>query len=309
MQRAAIVAATVFAAAAPAPAPAQAAFPGRDGRIAYTSDWFPDDCGHACEEEVVGLNTIWPDGTGRRPIGRCGRRSVDCSEAEPAWSPDGRRLAFSHDSSIWVMRADGSHAHRVIRRAATPSWSPDGRHIVFAKARGEHSWISIMRADGTHRHRISPTGFNLDPSWSVRGLIAYTHHPQDYKDQLSIVMRRPDGRLVSRFERRYNVANPDFSPDGARIAFERYVQDDRISIWTSRPDGSHMRRVAADGLAPAWSPSGRSIAYSSPVLPSRRREIYVTRRDGSGAHRVGPSPRRKSDRRGDYGEPSWQPLP
>jgi TolB protein len=305
VKRAAILAAMLATAAAPAPA--QGAFPGRDGRIAYTSDWFPDDCGHACEEEVVGLNTIRPDGTGRRPIGRCGRRSLACGEYQAAWSPEGRRMAFVRDEEIWVMHADGSRAHRVLGRSAgAPAWSPDGRHIAFT---GAHGYISIMRTDGSHRHRITPSGGNRDPSWSVRGLIAYTHHPRDINDKASIVIRRPDGGLVSRFERRYNVSNPDFSPDGRRIAFERYRRDDQISIWTSFPDGSHLRRVEADGLAPAWSPSGRFIAWSGPNSSPNTREIFVARRDGSGAHRVGPSPRRKGDRRGDYGEPNWQPLP
>jgi Tol biopolymer transport system component len=309
VKRAAVLAAATLVAAAAAPAPAsQAALPGRDGRIAYTSDWTPDDCGHSCYEEYVGLNSIRPDGTGRRPIGRCGLRYATCEEGDPAWSPDGSRIAFVHDEEIWVMHADGSHAHRLLAlHSGSPAWSPDGRHIAFTRAQG---YIAVMRADGSHRHRITPIGGNFGPSWSVRGLIAYTHQPRDYKDQRSIVIRRPDGRLVRRLERRYNVADPDFSPHGTRMAFERYVSDNQISIWTSRPDGSHLRRVADDGLAPAWSPSGKFIAYSSPVQPSRYwREIYVTRRDGSGTHRLGPTPRGKHDPPGDYVGPAWQPLP
>jgi Tol biopolymer transport system component len=294
------------------PAPAHGAFPGRDGRIAYTSVWFPDDCGtHSCEEEVLGLNTIRPDGTGRRTLGRCGRR-VGCQENQPAWSPDGRRIALVHDDAIWVMRADGSHAHRVFGGSSeTPSWSPDGRRIVFTELTAFTGWITIMRADGSQRRRITPTDDNSDPSWSVRGLIAYTHYPPYFLGLTSIVTRRADGRLVSRFKGRgIDVTNPDFSPDGKLVAFERYDNDDGISIWASRPDGSHRRRVVADGLSPAWSPSGRFIAYSGPVQAyPRNREIFVARRNGSGAHQVGPSPRRKGDRRGDSGEPSWQPLP
>jgi Tol biopolymer transport system component len=302
VKRAAIVAATLAAAASAAPA--QAAFPGRDGLIAYTSIWYPDDCGHSCyEDEVVGLNTIRPDGTGRRRLGRCGLRAATCEDGNAAWSPNGRRIAYRHDASIWVMRADRSHAHRVLRNAISPSWSPNGRRIVFTRWIGEQSWISTMRPDGSHRRRVTPVGLNLDPSWSVRGVIAYTHYPRESTGRRSIVLRRPDGTLVSRFKRRYNVSNPDFSPGGKRIAFERRFRDDRISIWTSRPDGSRARLVAGDGLAPAWSPSGRFIAYSTPVQ-FRQRDIYVTTRDGSRATRVG-----EHSRPGDYGDPNWQPLP
>jgi Tol biopolymer transport system component len=212
-----------------------------------------------------------------------------------------------HDDAIWVMTADGSHGHQVFKEEAdTPSWSPDGRHIVFTAVTGYTGWITVMRADGSHRRRISPNDYGADPSWSVRGQIAYSDSPEYFLGRTFIVTRRTDGRLVSRFrERRHDVSNADFSPDGKLIAYER-----GDSIWTARPDGSHRRRVVAGGSQPAWSPSGRFIAYSRSVGPSpAESEIFIARRDGSHRHQLGPSPRRKGDRRGDYIEPAWQPLP
>jgi hypothetical protein len=104
VKRAAILA--VVAAALAVPTTASAALPGRDGRIAFASEWFPDDCGfHSCEEVVTGLNTVRPDGTHRRTLGRCGRRSANCEEHSPAWSPDGRRIAYIHDDAL---RTDGT---------------------------------------------------------------------------------------------------------------------------------------------------------------------------------------------------------
>jgi Tol biopolymer transport system component len=179
---------------------------------------------------------------------------------------------------------------------------------VFSEGNG---WITIMRPDGSHRRRISHDDENFDPSWSVRGLIAYTHFPNDFSAPVSIVTRRVDGRFVSRIKRRNGLSNPDFSPDGKLIVFERRVDDD-ISLWAARPDGSHMRQVVPDGLEPAWSPSGRFIVYSGPVHPEpfpKGREVFIARRDGGHAHQVGPSPRRRSDPPGEYIEPSWQPLP
>jgi Tol biopolymer transport system component len=308
-----VIVAVFAAVAAVAPtAPSQAAFPGGDGRIAFMADWIPMDCGdHSCEEEVTGLYSIRPDGTGRHTLRRCSRRDSDtCDLRQAAWSPDGRRIVFTQNSSIWVMNANGSHAHPVYKGAGdTPSWSPDGRHIVFTDLYAYSGWITIMRPDGTHRHRVNGNRDNSEPVWSASGLIAYTHYPRSVAPT-SIIIRRPDGRLVSRIESRYGVSNPDFSPDGKLIAFDRNAGDDRSSIWRSRLDGSHGREVVRNGAQPAWSPSGRFIAYlAAGPGPGYAGEIFVARRDGSHAHQVGPSPRGRSHPPGDYVEPAWQPLP
>jgi Tol biopolymer transport system component len=49
----------------------------------------------------------------------------------PTWSADGSRLAFERAGGIWVMRADGTRARRIVADAKAPAWSPDGRLIAF----------------------------------------------------------------------------------------------------------------------------------------------------------------------------------
>jgi Tol biopolymer transport system component len=55
-------------------------------------------------------------------------------DIEPAWSPDGSRIAYWHDGALWIMRADGTHKREVHAGqggAWAPSWSPDGKSIAF----------------------------------------------------------------------------------------------------------------------------------------------------------------------------------
>ena len=54
--------------------------------------------------------------------------------SEPAWSPDGRRLAYIRDEELWVVEADGSRSTRVVAKpggARQPHWSPDGKRLAF----------------------------------------------------------------------------------------------------------------------------------------------------------------------------------
>jgi Tol biopolymer transport system component len=50
---------------------------------------------------------------------------------EPAWSPDGRSIAFSRAGDIYVMNNDGSEQRRLTRNGTAPAWSPDGRRIAL----------------------------------------------------------------------------------------------------------------------------------------------------------------------------------
>src|SRR5262245_46329987 len=98
-------------------APALGAFPGANGKIAFqqrTSD-FADPT----------VQTINPDGTGQAAL-------VNTLSGGPAWSPDGKSVAYiSFD--LWIINADGSNNHvvRGTNEGSSPSWSPDGTRIAF----------------------------------------------------------------------------------------------------------------------------------------------------------------------------------
>ncbi len=141
--------------------------------------------------------------------------------ADPAWSPDGTRIAFFSDrggpGEIWVMGADGSNVRRLTDGPslnASPSWSPDSTRIAFHSERdfpgGYESAIYVMNSDG--------------------------------KDQRRLV----DGAGLS----------PDWARDGSWIAFVSH-RDGRWSLYAVRPDGSELTRLTDDSsieFEPQWRP-------------------------------------------------------
>lgn len=92
---------------------------------------------------------------------------------EPAWSPDGTRIAFGSDHEgfrgIYVMDADGSNIQRLSDTRAgenCPEWSPDGTKLVFASWRDGDGEIYIMDADGGNLQKLTDNGFEEEfPAW------------------------------------------------------------------------------------------------------------------------------------------------
>ncbi|MFQ5710756.1 MAG: TolB family protein, partial [Candidatus Geothermarchaeales archaeon] len=101
----------------------------------------------------------------------------------PAWSPDGRRIAFSSDRmesvDIWVVDADWGNLRRLTRDRSTdswPTWSPDGSKIAFTSHRSGNYDIWVMDANGKNKVQLTTDpAWDMDPAWSPDGKkIAFT---------------------------------------------------------------------------------------------------------------------------------------
>jgi len=102
------------------------------------------------------------------------------ADLEPAWSPDGTKIAFVSQDDIWVMNADGSGVQKLTSWAGTdssPTWSPDGSMIAYISSSRTKPWneLWVMNSDGTgakmliDNNVIGENGSVKTPAWSPDG--------------------------------------------------------------------------------------------------------------------------------------------
>jgi TolB protein len=265
--------------------PTSAAFPGSNGRIVFVSD---RDAPGANGREIYTANADGSD-----PLRLTSNLVPD---ADPAYSPDGSKIAFTRANDIWVMNADGSRPDPVTGAEgpdSQPAWSPDGSRIVYVSNQntpggnttGFELFVTDANGSGTQR-RLTETPNNVSsraPAWSPNGdQIAYESNADgtyeiytiDAAATASFGTRRSPNELGLAYQ------NPSWSPDAARIAFERgtgtRLDEPTKEIWTMRADGSDPVRLTNNGVydgQPAYSPDGAQIAYET--LEDGDREVYV----------------------------------
>jgi Tol biopolymer transport system component len=191
-------------------------------------------------------------------------------QEEPAWSPDGRHIAFSSlrsgTSHIYVMAADGSGTRQLTgsrQDDSHPSWSPDGASIVFAR---EGAVFRVPAVGGNARRVGRGLGNAADPAYSPDGkLIAYDYRNPGYSIREIYVMRS-DGTGIQQLTHLRQVSSfPAWSADGKRIAFQSNLRRGHFEIYSVRVDGARLRQLTnsdTDTTQPAWSPDGKLIAFS-----------------------------------------------
>lgn len=294
------------------PAAASAAFPGRNGRLAFVES-FPGS--------NEGISTSLADGTRKTRLYRGG--------VSPVWSANGTRIAFKDGQGLGTIGATGAGYRHIDlppnMSADHPTWSPGGRWIAFTGYTSDPSSeeneildtaIWKIRADGTGLRRLR---VGIDPSWSPRGgRIAYVSGAQETEHSWAgctglYVMGENGGsrRQISRTEacRLGNVAgnSPDFSPGGSRIIYVRPSRKPSGSktfedVYTIGLDGRGERRLTATDSGqeaePTYSPDGRFIAYGAYCGCRSQAGLFISRADGSGRRRL----------REDIRRVSWQPL-
>jgi TolB protein len=212
--------------------PAEAAFPGKNGRIAYSRY-----DGHDYE-----IYTIYPGGGGRVQL-----TDNNTRDETPSYSPNGKKIAYvGHDREIYTRDAtNGGGRFQVTHnqmRDEVPSWSPDGKRIAY--------YSGFAGSPGTPPRASDLEIFTIGADGGKRFQVTHLNDPW------------------------YSYVNPDFSPDGKKIAYVKCQFTPSGSqcrgIHTSDATGGG-KSVAIKGTfnkgAGAWevsySPNGKKIAYGT----------------------------------------------
>jgi dipeptidyl aminopeptidase/acylaminoacyl peptidase len=207
-------------------------------------------------------------------------------DQDPAWSPDGTRLAYvirraeSRPAALVVMDI-GDGSTRVLAEGIDPrsrvAWSPDGGSLLFSELL-EHTFIAveIVSVDTGQLTRLAHQGEG--PAWMPDARIVATDGATGVLWLLST-----DGSEPVVISRRGGWDDPPRpSPDGSLIALAP-MSDSGSDIWILRTDGAGEYPISEDPApegSPSWSPDGQRLAWLRTSGDSIAR-IVIADKDGS----------------------------
>jgi Tol biopolymer transport system component len=272
-------------------APAQAAFPGKNGKIAFTG---------GSQLANYQLETIESDGTARDAL---------FEGSSPAWSADGRRLAFTRGSNVYTSQSDTGTFLQLTNHnpcdlyttcvsSGDATWSPDGQWLAIYNAycayHGGCYFTTVKLPLAGWGGFSEILGDAANPAWSPDG----SWIAVDIYGRIAKVT--PWGQGSTQLSSGLSDSRPNWSPDGARIAFAR-TDGGSDGIWVMNADGSDQTRITNNPTGdfdsdPAWSPDGSKIVFV------RQGDLYTINPDGTGEANI-----TKTANVTEF-SPDWQPL-
>ena len=205
---------------------------------------------------------------------------------------DSGQIAFEGDRfggwGLAAMKPDGSGIRNLNAPfgAADASWSPNGKRVAFeADPNGDGNLeVFVMNADGSGLRQLTDSpGRDYWPDWFPSGQqIAFTSERTGVPNIYVMDADGGDQRAITD-DTAFASVQPNVSPNGKQIVFQRESPTEPPTIWVIDSDGSAPHQLTSSGphvdLDPQWSPDGKTIVFSSDRGGTF--EIYVMDADGA----------------------------
>ena len=224
---------------------------------------------------------LWTIGVGESTPLRLTNHLAD--DRDPAWSPDGRRLAFASNRDgnweLYILEVATGALQRLTYTPGfegAPTWSPDGAFLAFEAYTQESQDLDIYiissdparaASEGALRVTYAP-GPDIEPAWSPQGRqIAYTAVRNGNQDILIIDLNNPSEELALNLTRSpdINENHPAWSPDGTAIAYTAAVEGIEGVYVKSIEQPEAAPILVGRGKMPTWAPNGSSLVYALDV--------------------------------------------